>query len=380
MQGSLKQRSKGSWTIRLDVGLDPTTGRRRQRMFTLRGTRKQAQERLRELLHEIDTGMPMLRTKLTVGAYLKDWLRDVVAIRNRPRTAEAYAVIINNHLAPNIGSIPLTRLQPGHVEKMEAKLLASGLSRNTVLHVHRIVSKAMKDALRKGMVQRNVCTMVEPPAIGHYEVNPPSAEQVARILGLATATPYEAAYRFMAMTGCRRGECLGLMWEHVDLENAVASIVQSLQRLQSKGLTFQPPKSEAGRRGIALDPSTVERLRSHRGQQLLHKLSLEGAYEDHNLVFPGPLGRPLDPSVLTRNFEKLARKAGLPGLRLHDLRHAHASGLIRTNVHPRVVQDRLGHASAAFTMQVYGHVAAGLQEEAAKSFVELMNKASGKGS
>ncbi len=269
------------------------------------------------------------------------------------RTAEAYAVIVNNHLIPHIGRFPLTRLQPGHVEKMEAALLASGLSGNTVLHVHRVLSKALKDALRKGLVQRNVCTMVEPPSIGHYEVNPPPAEQVARVLDLAADTPYEVAYRFMAMTGSRRGESLGLKWEQVNLENGVVSIVQSLQRLQGKGLTLQPPKSEAGRRGIALDPSTVEMLRSHRGQQLLHSLALEGVYEDHDLVFPNVLGKPLDPSVLTRNFEKLAKRAGLAGLRLHDLRHIQARDLIKAGVHAKIVQDRLGHASASFTMRQF---------------------------
>ena len=136
-------------------------------------------------------------------------------------------------------------------------------------------------------------------------------------------------------------------------------------------------KSAAGRRGIALDIPTVEMLRAHRARQAEYRLSLGVAFEDHGLVFPGPRGRPLDPSVFTRNFKKLARSEGFPELRLHDLRHAHAAGLIEAGVHPRVVQERLGHASAAFTMQVYGHVAAGLQAKAATAFADLMAEATG---
>jgi len=135
---------------------------------------------------------------------------------------------------------------------------------------------------------------------------------------------------------------------------------------------FQTTKSAAGRRGIDLDPITVDVLRAHQGQKLLYKAELGEAYQDNGLVFPGPLGGPLDPSVLTRNFEKLARKAGYRGVRLHDLRHGHAAGLIRSGTHSLVVQKRLGHASAAFTMQVYGHVLPGLQAEAARAFASFM--------
>ena len=123
-----------------------------------------------------------------------------------------------------------------------------------------------------------------------------------------------------------------------------------------------------------LDTITVDMLRSHRGHQLLYKSELGNTYQDQGLVFPGPFGGPLDPSVLTRNFEKLARKAGHPGIRLHDLRHGHAAGLIKTGAHSRVIQERLGHASAAFTQQVYGHLSAGLQSQAAEAFAKLMSE------
>jgi len=358
------------------VGQDPETGKRKQKWLSVKGTKKQAEQKLTELLRQADSGIPIDVSKCTVQEYLDTWLRDVVAVRNRPRTVEGYTTIVHNHIIPAVGSIQLAKLQPADVQRMEAALLASGLSANTVHHVHVALAKALKDAMRKGLVHRNVCQAVDPPSPGRYEVKVPPMGGIASILRMAQDTPYGPVFRFMAFTGVRRGEALALKWPSVDLERSVASIVETLQRVQGKGLAFLPPKSAAGQRGIALDTDTVAMLHSHRGQQLLHQVALEGAYQEHGLVFPGPLGGPLDPSVLTHNWAKLARKAGYPGLRLHDLRHSHAAGLIRAGAHPRVVQERLGHASAAFTMQVYGHVAAGLQQQAAQAFAKLMSEES----
>ena len=205
-----------------------------------------------------------------------------------------------------------------------------------------------------------------------YKVNVPDANAIRQILALAANGPYGPMLRFMAFTGVRRGEAVGLSWENVDLARGVVSIVTTAQRLQGKGIVLQPPKSSAGRRGIAIDPGTVDVLRAHRGKQLLLELEVGGAFQDKGLVFPGPTGQLLDPSTVTRNFKKLARKAGHAGVRLHDLRHGHAAGLMKSGVYPKTIQERLGHATAAFTLQVYGHVAAGAQAEAANAFAELM--------
>ena len=205
-----------------------------------------------------------------------------------------------------------------------------------------------------------------------YEVEAPDQHVVASILRLAKDTSCEMVLRFMAYTGVRQGEAIGLKWENLDLERGVASIVQTAQRITGQGTVFLPTKSAAGRRGVALAPETVEMLRVHRGRQILHQVELDGLYRDMGLLFPRPLGTPMDPSRLSVSFKKLARHAGYPNLRLHELRHAHAAGLIRAGANPSVVQSRLGHASAAFTMDVYGHVSADLQAEAANAFAKLM--------
>jgi integrase len=345
--------------------------------LTVRGTKKKADKRLRELLHQLDTGLPIDNSKVTVKEYLGRWLSDVVALRNRQRTLDGYSTIVHRHIIPAIGGTQLVKLQPADVQKMESRLLDSGLGANTVHHVHIALVKALKDAMRQGLIHRNVCQAVEPPSPGRYEVTVPDAQAIREVLELAMDTPYGPVMHFIAYTGVRRGEAVALKWANVDLERAIVSITQTAQRFKGKGIVFEPTKSAAGRRGITLDSGTVDMLRAHRGAQLLLAAELGGALDDMGLVFPSPFGGPVDPSVITRNFEKLARKAGCLGLRLHDLRHGHAAGLIRAGMHPKVVQDRLGHASAAFTMQVYGHIAADLQAEAANAFADFMAEKSG---
>ena len=376
MRGTIKQRSKGSWTIIVDME-KAANGHRRQKWVTLRGTKKQAEARLAELLHQMDQGLPADTGKVRLGNYLESWLRDVMAIRNRPRTAESYAVIVRNHINPVLSNTLLSKLQPADVQRMEAALLASGLSANTVHHVHIALSKALKDAMRSGLIHRNVCQAVDPPSIGRYEVTVPDAGDIGRILKLARGTPYGAALHFAAFTGARRGEVIAMRWENIDLDRGVASITESAQRLQGRGIIVQPTKSAAGHRGIALDSDTVEVLRLHRGQQLLHRMELNGAYHNNGLVFPGPFGKLLDPSVLTRNFKKLTMSAGYPVMSLHDLLLGHAAGLMKAGVYPKTIQERLGHASPGFTLAVYGHVAAGAQAEAANAFAKLMSEAIG---
>ena len=235
--------------------------------------------------------------------------------------------------------------------------------------------KAPSNALRWGLVFRNPAEAVDPPRPSRPEIQPPSANAVWDLLEAAKETPYHGALVFLAFTGCRRGEDLGLRWTDIDLKNGNAAIVQSLQRVKGEGLVFQAPKSTKSRRAISLDSDTIDMLREHRGKQLLRQVELDGAYSDQGLVFPGSLGGPIDRSVLTRTFEKLVKRIGLTATRLHDLRHFHATLLLQQGTNPKVVQERLGHSSFAITMDTYSHVAPGLQKQAAQDFALAMGKA-----
>ena len=374
MNGSIRRRSKDSWELTIDLGKD-ASGKRLRKFVAVKGTKVLAQQKLREILASLDKGLPVDVGKMNVTGYFQRWLEDYVYPNTRPRTAERYESDIRLHIVPALGHMQLSKLSPADIQSMEARLLESGKSARSVQHVHAVLREALKHAMRWGFTFRNVAEGVDPPRSRRPEINPPDAENVWRILGLADETPYRTALHFMAFTGCRRGEALGLRWSDIDLENGAASIVQSLQRLKGKGLVFQPPKSAKSRRAIALDSSTIDLLREHRGNQLLRQVEMEGAYIDQGLVFPGPQGGPLDPSVLTRNFEKLVKKAGLQGVRLHDLRHFHATILLQQGTNPKIVQERLGHSSFAVTMDTYSHVVPGLQEQAAKDFASAMGRA-----
>ncbi len=188
----------------------------------------------------------------------------------------------------------------------------------------------------------------------------PDAEGVYRVLELAKGTMWHTLFTFIAYTGCRKSEALGLRWQDVDLDKGKVSIVQTSHRVLGKGIITQPPKSAKGRRAIALDPETVAVLRAHRTKQLEERLRLGEIYEDNGLVLPGTFGVPLNPEAASRAFRRLADKAGLQGVRLHDLRHFHATALLKAGVHPKVVQERLGHATISVTLDTYSHVLPGL--------------------
>ena len=363
-EGSIYQRKDGRWAA--SIVMDG------KRITRYAKTRAKANDRLQEVQRQQHQGLTPLPQRMILGDYLHDWLRDVVTLRNRPKTLDGYQSLVKRHIVPAIGAIKLAKLQPRDVQMMEAGMLARGLSANTAHHIHVVLRKALQDAIRGKLIYHNVCDAVQPPSPGRYEVKLPKPEHVQRILVEAQGGEYGSALRFIAMTGVRRGEAVALKWENVDLDRAVVSITETAQRIGRGGIQVSSTKSAAGRRGIALDADTITKLRDHRGRQLLRQVEDGDRWQDSGLVFPGVHGRILDPSVLTRNFERLARSVGCPGVRLHDLRHHHAAGLIRAGVHPRVVMERLGHCSASFSMQVYGHVSEGMQSEAAAAFAKQM--------
>lgn len=364
MKGSVRRRSRNSWEITLDLGVDPQ-GRRQRQYLHVKGKKAEAERKLREMLTALDKGVPVDTSKITVSELLNRWYSDYVVPNTKPRTAESYEVIIRVHLKPHLGLVQLAKLQALQIQAMESALLRDGKSAKTVLNVHRVLREALEQAMRWGLIWRNTAQLVDPPRPEKSRPKVPSPAEVWRILALAKETPYYPAYHFMAFTGCRRGECLGLKWRDVDLDQGVASIVETVQRVKGRGLIFDTPKSVSSRRAIALDSEAIDVLRAHRLELLQQRLLLGNRWDDFDLVFPGPFGGPLDPSVLTHTFERLSKKASVKGVRLHDLRHFHASLLLQMQVHPKVVQERLGHATISITLDTYSHLIPSMQADAA---------------
>ena len=372
MPGSIIKRGKSSWTVVVDIGRDPVTGKRRQLWRGVKGTKRDAETLLVQLLHQRDSGIDAPPGKITVSEYLNRWLDDYARPNTAPKTHMRYEEVIRLHLVPVLGSIPLAKLRPLHIQEAYRRALAKGLSPRTVLHCHRVLREALKHALKWQLIARNPADAAEPPRFERREIKALPPEDLRRILTAADDTPYGTLVHLAATTGLRRGELLGLRWQDVDLETGMIHVRQTAQRLPGQGITFRPPKTHRSSRPVSISPSTVERLRQHRRGQLEERMALGPDYEDHDLVLATPLGMPNDPGNLRRAWGRIVKAAGVDSMRFHDLRHAHATLLLQQGVHPKVVSERLGHAGVAITLDTYSHVLPGLQEEAAEKLDRVL--------
>ena len=383
MKGHVKQRSKGSWTIWIDIGRDPETGKRKQQTITVHGSKKDAERELRAILTRIEGGAHVKPTKLTVGEYLEQWLQDYAAVNTGPRTYEGYAGIVHGHLIPALGSIPLVALQPQHIQTYYSKALQSGrkdgkggLSAQTIRHDHRVLFEALRHAVKQGMLIRNVAETVDPPHPEHKEMATLGLESVNKLLDAARRTPHYDLFYTALYTGLRRSELLALRWHRVDLELATLSVVETIHQLRNRQYVTRQPKSKRGRRLVALSPSLAVLLREHRTKQEATRGRLGLQLLPNDLVFSHPDGTPLRPNSITRCFKDLANSIGLYGVRFHDLRHTHATLMLQQGIHPKIVSERLGHSSVAITLDTYSHILPGLQEAAARKFDEGLQTAS----
>ena len=381
MKGHIRQRSKGSWTIWVDLGRDPETGKRKQQTLTVRGGKKDAEKELRAMLTRIEGGARVKPTKMTVGEYLKSWLRDYVATNTAPSTADGYSDIVRAHIIPALGSLPLTALQPSHIQAYYGHMLElgrrdgkGGLSAQTVKHHHRVLYEALKHAVKHGVLIRNVAEAVDPPRPDGKEMATLEPDDVHPLLNAARETPYYTLFYTAIYTGLRRSELLGLRWRDVDLDLATLSVVQTLHHVPKKGYIFREPKTKHGRRLVDLSPSLAILLREHRTNQELERTLLGRLLMLVDLVFCYPDGTPLPPNSVTKAFHRLAKSVGISGIRLHDLRHTHATLMLRQGVHPKVVSERLGHSSVAITLDTYSHVLPGIQAAAAQHFDEGLQR------
>ena len=377
MKGSIRQRSKGSWELCIDTGRDPVTGERTRHFESVRGAKRDAQRRLRELLLNVEQGTYVKSDRLTVAQFLEEWLQDYVATNTAPRTAEGYQQIVRTRLIPALGSLPLLGLRPHHIQKYYSQALESGrrdgkggLSALTVHHHHRVLYEALRHGVKHGILIRNVAEAVDAPRPEHKELAILAASDVQLILDACKETAYYVLFFTLAYTGLRRSELLGLRWGDVDLEKSTLSVVQALHQLHGGKYILREPKTKRSRRQIALSPLLAIALWEHRLKQEQAQKLLGKPLESRDLVFSHPDGRPIRPDSVTRAFHKIAESVRLRGVRLHDLRHAHATILLQQGVNPKIVQERLGHSSVSTTLDIYSHVLPGLQEAAARQFDE----------
>jgi integrase len=382
MSGYLKEnKDKDGKTISFRIGAatgkDPVTGSYKYQFMTVKTDSKRvADKKLRELQSEIDKGVFVKPGKATLAEYLNSWLTDYCKPNLSPRTHELYSYMCQGHILPTLGNILLSDLKPQHLQHLYADKLQSGLSGRTVQLIHITLHKSLKNAVKTGLLVRNVAEAVDTPKVKRHEMHTMSEDDLQTFLKAAKSTPYHALFYTALFTGMRRSELLALRWSDIDLLLCQLSVTRSMQQLRNVApenrITFKQPKTQKSRRMISLTPSNAIVLREHREAIEKQRASLNlPALADSDLVFSHYDGSPYLPNSITHAWIKLVRHCGLNGIRLHDARHTHASLLFKQGVHPKIVQERLGHAGIAITLDLYSHVAPGMQQAAAAKFDEI---------
>lgn len=370
MSGHIRRRGD-HWYVVVELPRDPRTGKRRQRTFRVQGTKRDAERLLREKLHAFDHGTHVEPNTMTVADWLKKWLRDSVEDHVRAKTARDYHERANQ-ITAHLGQIRLMELTALDVEAMYRRLADLGLSSRTIRYDHTVLRKAVDDAVRLGLVGRNVVASARPPRLQQREMSVLTKEQAQALLMAAHGDRLETFVRLALATGMRKGEMLGLWWSDIDWDAGCLYVRRSLSGHGSRKQLTEP-KNRTSRRTVTLDATTLQHLRRHRRQHLERRLGEEVGRGNSDLVFVTAAGKPMDPRNVARSFKRLLAKAGLPPtVRIHDLRHTHATLLFEAGEHPKVVSERLGHSSIQITLDVYTHMVPHLQREAATVIEQLI--------
>ena len=366
-EGSIYQTKDGTWRGAVTL----PDGRRKY----FRGdTRREVADKIAKALVDLQNGVLLPPDKQTFGQFLTRWLEDVAKPSVRPATYTSYEQLARVHILPDsIAKRPLSKLTPQDVQAFLNRKQQGDISARTVQYLHAVIRRALEIALRWGFVVRNVAKLVEPPRVKRQEVKPLSPEQAKTFLEAAKEDRLYAMYVVALALGLRQGELFGLKWEDVDFDTGTLRIVRALQRIDGKP-QFVEPKSDKSRRVIALPRFVVDTLREHKVRQLEERLLVGSRWQDWGLVFSTSVGTPLENSNTLKAFKALLRRAGLPDMRFHDLRHSAASLLLAQGLSPRVIMEVLGHSQIGLTMNTYAHVLPALQREAAEAMDKLLGQ------
>ena len=382
MRGLIQRRGK-SWRLKWDIGNDPFTGRRLTKQKTVVGTKREAEAELARVLGSIQTGTYVDPTKMTVGELLTKWRDEVAAVQVSAKTLERYAEHVER-LVGGLGRVPLSRLQPLSIEALYNDLRRcghkrrdGGLSEQTLLHIHKVLAAALSQGIKWRLIAFNPAADVNPPKVSRVEMQTLSESEMRRLFQFAEGTALFVPALLWLTTGLRRGELLGLMWRDLDRQKGRLSVVRSLEETKS-GLLLKTPKTERSARVLPLPQLALDHLNRHELNQKEQRLRGGPAFQDQGLMFPADDGSPQRPRNLTKAFAALVAKAKVTKVSIHGLRYTHITELLRAGVHPKVVSERAGHSSVAFTLQRYAHALPDMQQDAADQTQRLVGKLVGK--
>jgi integrase len=378
MGGTVKRdEARGTWYFVLDLPQGPD-GRRRQKKQRGFPTKKAAQTAMAEVVTRVDRGTHSEPGRRRLSEYLEEWIEGL-AVSRENSTVENYANVLRSWVIPRIGGLRLSAVEPGHLRKLYAELLKEGakggrpLSARSVSLAHRVVHRALEDAVSDGLLPRNPAASVKRPATASSAAGAVwSAEEARRFLAAVTGERLESLWRLELNTGLRRAEAAGLRWSDVDF---AANIIQVRVQRTTEGykVVEREPKTASGRRRVPVDPGVMAALRAWRVAQKEERLAYGPAYAETDLVFTRQDGSGWHPQSLRHAFTWACKRAQVPVLRFHDLRHTAATLALEAGVHPKVVQERLGHASVQMTLDTYSHVQQSVGKEAAGTIARYLD-------
>jgi integrase len=376
MKGHIRERSPGCWAIVIDLD---NAGQRRRKWHSFRGTKRQAQVECARLISEVQAGNYLEPAKTTVTQFLDRWLMHMQS-QISPKSHERYSEIVRKNILPLLGRVVLMKLRPAQISEAYDKALTTGrvdgqggLAPASVVYMHRLLKKALAQAVRWGVLQRNPVDAVDPPKIERKLMTTFDMAQTVELLESMSGTRLLVPVTLGVLCGMRRGEIAALRWRSVDLAGGKLTIVESAEQTAA-GVRYKPPKSGKGRT-VALSATVTEQLRAHRRQQAEELLRLGVRQTDSTFVYTREDGEPMQPRSLTHAWLKVLGKTSLPRIRFHDLRHAHATHLLSNGVHPKVASERLGHSRIGITLDLYSHVLPGMQEDAAARVDDALREA-----
>jgi len=335
-------------------------------------SRKIVFDKIQEALAQAQKGQFVDTNKLTVGEWVTHWLKEYSAKKTKQSTWESYDYKTNKHIIPDLGDIKLQKLQTSTVQKFYNSKIDAGLSTSHVRHMHVILKQALDQAVRENLIIKNVVNDTEPPTVKNKrETIFFTEDQLETLITAARSHRLAAAFILDISTGLRRGELLGLCWDAVDLNRGTITIKRQLLGLKDGPVLDEDVKTSKSKRTIPIPANIIKELKAHKTRQKREKLLYGPDYQDNKLLFCQPDGAMIEPKNFTRWFQTILRQVGLPKARLHDIRHSHASLLLKRGINPKVIQERLGHSTIGITLDLYSHLTPGMQEEASNMINDL---------
>jgi len=362
--GSVFQRKDGRWVVQIIL----ESGKKKQFYFK---SEKEALAARRKLLHEKEQGTLATGSRQLLGVYLTNWLEQVYKPTVRPNTYKQYRSIVNYHLIPALGNIAVQKLTAEKVQSFYARKLDEGLAPKSIALIHAVLRKALNNAVKWGLVSRNVTKLVTLPRVERYEAQTLTVEQALKLIEVAGGSRIEALLLVALATGMRRGELLALRWNDIDFEKGVVHVQRTMSYIYGYGYKESEPKTRSSRRVIVLPEVATEALKVHREYQGQARIKAGEKWQEQGIVFCNIYGGFFNPSAVVAKFKVLLKDAGLPDMRFHDLRHSAATILLIAGVHSKVVQERLGHSTILTTLNVYSHVLPSMQQDAADKIDDL---------